>query len=390
MSYKNLSLIPLVILLVACIRTVPIKERIESNLSCRTLPSSEAPNWVFGSGVAASGYYYGVGVANGFDVPFNEMKQLSRSFAEAELSSSIETRITSDLRQSVTMSASNGSNDLNKTVQQVIKSNSDLLLSDVQLDGSWFNQETCQLWTRVKLSRNSLKQSKEQMKTMVMLKLEESSKNIESIKATIESDPNVVLRKYGLTIDAVHYLKALSLDVPDKEFYKILDLYAEYGTTPNLAAYQTGFGGVEPYSSYTVELYTKPYSTVSLPSLLQMLVAYDKVDEKLLRRMLTFYVNSGSEDIGSKLFNNTEYKREYKSASSEGVTTDSEIFQPSFRKKFEETSYAVHYAACYGSKRNLTILKKSGFSMSKRTSKGSTPLDIARVCKNKETIMYLR
>lgn len=444
MLYKNLSLIPLVILLVACNGTMPIKERIENNLSCRTLPSSEAPNWVFGSGVAASGYYYGVGVANGFDVPFNEMKQRSRSFAEAEISSSIETRITSDLRQSVSMSASNGSSDLNKTVQQVIKSNSDLLLSDVQLDGSWFNQETCQLWTRVKLSRNSLKQSKKQMKIMVMLKLEESSKNIDSIKATIESDPNVILRKYGLKINAGDYLKALSLDVPDKESYSVLDLYAEYSITPEISATSVGVYDVEPYASAFQNTYTETYRPYASLRVLDLLVSTRTIDEKVLKRALTISIKNSIQSKGTRIIDygarqlwyenwKDEYDketdrlsalhkvREEKLESDYNSGRNSQKYEENRKElrakisrdwelhrklhdefygnqssngmavnNFFDYIFTVHFAACYGNVKNLKILDEFDFSMNKKTKNGFSPLEVAEICKNKETIMYLR
>jgi hypothetical protein len=413
MWYKKLILTPLFILSIACSGTMQIKERVESNLSCRSLPASEAPGWVFDSRETVSDYYYGVGVADGFGITFNEMKARSRSFAESEISSSLETRITSDLRQSVTMSASSGSSDLNKTVQQVIKSNSDLLLSDVEVDSSWFNQEACQLWTRVKLSRNSLKQSKKEMKTMVMLKLEESSKSIENIKATIESDPDVILRKYELKINANDYYNALSLDLSDDEFYTVLRLYSKFDITPNRLDVLFDY---KPYFMTLMETggASSIYGRRGFFSVLHFFSIYEEVDMKVFDRTLKFFINENMEDFGFRVYNFFEYRRELSERHananawlSERNETESNEYSDDeaqdlynemlveknlgeHREKYNDTFYAVHSAACYGAIRNLKILGKNGFSMNKKTKKGLSPLEVAEACGNKKTIGYLR
>lgn len=136
-----------------CSTTKEAKERIADNPSCRTLPASPMPGWILGSSTGSTGVYYGVGVSEGLDMSFSEMKATSRSNANAELAQSLEVRIQSAVREEVTGSAEG---DYNKKVKGIIESNSDLLISGSEVDSIWLNRETCQLWTRESYRRKKL------------------------------------------------------------------------------------------------------------------------------------------------------------------------------------------------------------------------------------------
>lgn len=439
--YKVLNLSLFTILLTACNGSKPIKERIEESASCRTIPVSHPPKWVFNEIPKSFDYYFGVGVSEGFDIDFNEMKKRSRSYAESELSSSIETRVSSNLRQVVRKQNTKESSSLSNTVEQTIKSNSELLLSDVEVDDTWFNRETCQLWTKVRLSKSSLEESQKQMKTMVLLKLERASKNVDSIKKTIESDPNVILRKYGLTINGGDYFRALQLPIKDNELFSILDLYEKFGSNPNSFAFGLGVTLSEPYKSGIFKISRGGY-TAPTPTLFQMVAGYKGGDERVIERLVKYYSLKKYNDIHIESYavknydiwfeskkskleieskkltsihekNRKEIVESYNSHLSrsryekENTQLESKIKenwrqhrishdelydvknQISYRNNFKDHIVTVHFAACFGSEKNLSILKKYGFLKIKKTQKGYSPLEIAETCKNKETMEYL-
>jgi hypothetical protein len=215
-----------------CTTTKAAKDSIADNPSCRTLPTSPIPGWITGSPSGNIEAYYGVGVSEELDMSFTEMKSISRMNANTELAHSLEVRIQSGLRQEVT---STSGNDYEKKIKVIIKSNSDLLVSGSKVDSVWLNRETCQLWTRVKLSKTEAERSRKEMKSLVMRELERAAKNVASIKDTIESDPNVILRKYGLSISNPYYdyMRALNLGIEKEEIFKILDLYYQFGHIPS-------------------------------------------------------------------------------------------------------------------------------------------------------------
>jgi len=214
-----------------CTTTKPTKDSIADNPSCRTLPASTMPGWITGSPSGNTEAYYGAGVSEGLDMSFAEMKSISRANANTELAQSLEVRIQYGLREEVT---STSGSDHKKTIKMIIKSNSDLLISGAEVDSVWLNRETCQLWTRVKLSKKEAERSRKEMKSLLMRELEKAAMDVASIKDTIESDPNVFLRKYGLSISnpSYDYIRALNLEIKKEEIFKILDLYYQFGHTP--------------------------------------------------------------------------------------------------------------------------------------------------------------
>lgn len=214
-----------------CATTKSAKNSIADNPSCRSLPASPMPGWITGSPSGNTKAYYGVGVSEGLDMSFAEMKSISRVNANTELAQSLEVRIQSSLREEV---ASTSGSDHKKTIEVIIESNSDLLISGAEVDSRWLNRETCQLWTRVKLLKKEAERSKKEMKSLVMRELERATKDVASIKETIESDPDVILRKYGLSISNPYYdyMRALNLGIEKEEKFKILDLYYQFGHIP--------------------------------------------------------------------------------------------------------------------------------------------------------------
>ncbi len=433
------------ITLMACSGIKPVTERIQDNMSCQTVPTSIPPDWVFGNSQNIKDSYYGIGVSDGFDTTFNAMKRLSRANAEVELSSSIEVRITSRLNSDIREESKSTSNEYKRTVNQVIKSNTDMLLSDVELDGTWFNHETCQLWTRVRLTKESLQASQNQMKSMIQIKLEEAASNVASIKSTIENDPVVILRKSGLTTTS--YMKALGLEINDKDLFSILDIYANYGNgiTPNSASHVSGYGYSEPYLSFQTSMYQKAqyYPVAGVASIIQMLSAFNNDNENLLAVSLRYMIRTKEEEMPTKIMNRADHDRWYKSAKSildkesdrltqlhkknisrlldnytsnliskeryekeneklqNNISQDwrnhdkkyNEIHSPSNQindmEKYTDHIYAIHFASCYGSPKNIKTLKENGYPMMKQTKKGFSALDVAISCNNNDNINFL-
>lgn len=432
-----------IIFLTACSGIKPIKERIQDNISCQTVPASTVPDWVFGNTENNIDSYYGIGVSEGFNITFNEMKKLSRANAEMELSSSIEVRITSSLNKDVREELTSKSNNYKRTVDQVVRSNTDILLTDIQLDNSWFNHETCQLWTRVKLTKESLQASQKQMKSMIMLKLDKTSKNIDSIKMTIENDPNVVLRKYGLTINSMNYVRAFNLPIPDEELFPILDLYAKYGSTPNNHASTLGAWSVEPFSSaLMIDIENPSTSSIIIannPSLLQSVFRFNH-SNKTIERLTKYFLTLNTKEVPTRVIHiksheewfysykevlhnqsNELYKQNRKNIKNLKNEFNKNISSQEYSKRkihlekeynkekkiiemkkkqlikdygssmsnFSDYFFSIHYAACFGNKESLLILDQYNLSMTKKTKKGYSPLEIANICKNDSAIKYL-
>lgn len=441
---KHLIFLPLLTLFVGCGGVKTIKQKIDENISCNTMPYSKAPNWVFMPIPRNDQYFYGVGVSDGFDKPFQEMKVGSRSNAEADLSSVIETRVSSSMQADIKVNKTNSGEKISKSVKQVMKSNSDLLLSEIYVDEVWFNKDTCQLWTKVKLSRKHLEESKGKIKSMILLEIEKTSDNVSEIKELVKEDPNLKLRKYGLTIDANKYIRVFELDLPKEELFDVLDLYKKYGSTPYSLAHTLGLLHKEPYKSFLLGIWrdTSYRPDFSSMSLIQALSAQKGVEDTL-KVTLDFSKKLNSKENSVKFYDGARYdswfkrvkkeiddkgkeltrlheklrdeisdeywktgdRKKYdqnKSKINENISKNWEahnqrqksFYEPSNqlkkRSSFDDYLYTVHIAACYGSKESLRLLRSYGYSMNKRTKQGYTPLDIAKYCKNDEAIRYLK
>lgn len=440
---KHLIFLPLLTLFVGCGGVKTIKQKIDENISCNTMSYSKAPNWVFMPIPRNDQYFYGVGVSDGFDKPFQEMKVGSRSNAEADLSSVIETRVSSSMQADIKVNKTNSGETISKSVKQVMKSNSDLLLSEIYVDEVWFNKDTCQLWTKVKLSRKHLEESKGKIKSMILLEIEKTSDDVSEIKEIVKDDPNLKLRRYGLTIDSYKYIRVFELDLPQEELFDVLDLYKKYGSIPYSQASTLGLLHKEPYKSFLIgiaqNLSYRPDFTMM--SLIQALSAQKGVED-ILKLTLDYSKKLSSKENSVKFYDSARYDSWFKKSKDElddkskeltrlhkkwndeisyeySITKDrkkydknkSEISgkisknwddhkqkhddfyessnQLNKRASFNDHLYTVHIAACYGSKKSLRLLSAYGYSMSKKTKQGYLPIEIARYCKNDEAIRHL-
>lgn len=430
-------------LIVGCGASKSIKQKIDESISCKTMPPSIAPQWVFTPIPQNEKYYYGIGVSDGFDKQFQSMKSMSKSNAEADLSSVIETRISSSIREDIKVNRTGNKEDLSKSVKQVIESNSDLLLSEVYVDEVWFNQDTCQLWTKVKLSRSHLEKSKTKMKTMILLELEKTSSDVRKIKEIVQEDPNVKLRKYGLTIGLHEYARALELDLPRGELFEILDLYGKYGASPYGAAFSLGFGYNQSHKSFLSRFQSErsfipDFTSMNLiqsisaiqggENSLEVLLEYSrkykkndfavkfsdsarydnwfkKEKEKLdyERKVITEKHNEIRENISAEYYRGRdrikydkrmeEFEREVSNSLAENLRKHNYFYdvknQQKNRSKFNDELYTVHIAACYGTEKTLRLLESYGYSLNRKTSLGYTPLEVSEYCKNDKVIEYL-
>jgi len=186
------------VLVTSCASSVSKKELIENNPACQSLPASNIPAWVINPISSSSIHLYGVGVTNGMNMNFNQLRKESKQSAEAELASSIQVNISASLSNKIKLDSIKSKNNLSQTISQVIESSTDIMLRGVGVDKVWLNRETCQLWTLVIISKEDVKKSEKEMQGLVNIKLNTIGEDISSIKSTIASDPSVILRKYNL------------------------------------------------------------------------------------------------------------------------------------------------------------------------------------------------
>lgn len=279
------------------------------------------------------------------------------------------------------------------------------------------------------------------MKSLVLQQLEAASKDVASIKSTIESDPNVILRKYGLTINSMDYYRAVNLSLPKDDFNQVLDLYKKYGVSQYEGYSYLGFP-VEEYFDFSMSVFgyapkeSMNFIQASMASkgregLVARLLEYDRDYEKKeipvrfmdSNRFTKWYkseyeklskehemvyarhnnkVDKLGDEYRSGRISRAEYEKNMKALKKE-LDEESKSYDPRFeelnfhnsqihggkRESFNDSLYLVHIASCYGSKKGLSIIKDAGFSMKKVTEKGYSPLQIAKYCENKEAVRYL-
>ncbi|MFC3679775.1 LPP20 family lipoprotein [Bacterioplanoides pacificum] len=438
-----LVLLPLV-LLSGCSSQGNLKQQIDNNLSCQTLPPSSPPDWIGNPQARQPGYYYGAGVASGIGVSFSQLQEQSRAQAQAELAALLETRITTSLTQDTEVSASQQGEQQKTTIRQIVHAHSDLLVSGIEVADTWFNHNTCQLWTRVRLDEQSVKHSRAQIKTATLQKLESLSRDVADIRHLIEQDPNVFLREYGLTIDADQYLRALTLDIPEDELFAILDIYRSYGNDPNSSAMKLGIWTSEPYASANTGLMMQgKYQPKSVTSLLHALASLP-LDSNALQRLAHYarqrqiaetssqvmdpisyqgwinkqlaYFSAEGDKIGQRhqqqvdqlrqqlhndtisrnqfdqqleILNNQQKKQWQQLSERQKSEFASSAAHSRNRDKFDDRLYAVHFAACFGNRNNLEILQQNGHSLSRKTALGHSPQWVAEHCNNTQTQQFL-
>ena len=158
---------------------------------CDFIPKQSIPEWVNGER-SLEGYYVGVGV-NGRTAKGSEV-QIQRSHTDAvrDLAENIEVNISHQI--SIYQKSGNSSYS-NRETESLTVSSSHASLKNVETDGIWLDDNSCLVWTRVKLKRKIVEEETyRQIQRGSLQGLEEMLNNISVDTADAEQQLDLVER----------------------------------------------------------------------------------------------------------------------------------------------------------------------------------------------------
>ena len=429
------------VLVTSCASSVSKKELIENNPACQSLPASNIPAWVVNPISSSSIHLYGVGVTNGMNMNFNQLRKESKQSAEAELASSIQVNISASLSNKIKLDSIKSKNNLSQTISQVIESSTDIMLRGVGVDKVWLNRETCQLWTLVIISKEDVKKSEKEMQGLVNIKLNTIGEDISSIKSTIESDPSVILRKYNLQLTQKGFIESIKRNINPAERSKIFSLYNKYHFNHENPVYGSQFmmdPGIHSliYTNgefgYNIDISSLKLNVLHIIAALpspekynfSQLVEWAKLNnfdlniftgtykfmdhynakesyrkefENSIAKIYDKYRSEMYEimDLHGKLIidANTFRKRiseiEIKMEDLDSSVTNNTLDKKFPREPFTDQFSPIHFAAAFGTPEAIKVLVKNDVSIKTKTEKGKTVYDIAKSFKNERVLSYL-
>ncbi|WP_440905282.1 ankyrin repeat domain-containing protein [Catenovulum sp. SX2] len=360
------------------------------NPACKSLPSMPMPEWIFNPTVGEQTLLYGHGVTSGAGnmLSISQLRRISRLEAQRELAETLEVSVRSELVMQQAVTKTEEINSMRTSVNDTVKASSDVLLQKVKVEAIWLNHETCNLWTRVSMRQSDFNQSQQQVSAKVMLALKQLTainEKVDTISSAITQDPNTLLRKYNLRLDAVGYLRALQLEMPEKEWYPLLDLYQQNNFVLAMNAtyhfYQTDMLRLQ--RQYAFYLANSPAMSLLHYLTLDGLVAPHQLEEILN------WAQSRSQNL--HVTADTITANVYSGMSCNGsgcYSGDLLRFKNEFDKGVD--SYLpIHVAAIGGRVEVMEKLLQVGFSANVKTNKGYTPLALAIDANNTSMVSFL-
>ena len=159
---------------------------------CDFLPETKAPGWVSGS-PTEKGYYTGVGQASADNNSAAQGLERAKQAALRELASNIEVFVRTETR--VKEKAAGTPDELKSRIEfeSSTETAASALLTDVQVDQNWLDQDACVVWTRVKIEEPVVRALQRKQTELTKLKL------LKSLVASAEDTANAVeLREKSL------------------------------------------------------------------------------------------------------------------------------------------------------------------------------------------------
>ncbi len=428
------------VLVTSCASSASKKELIENNPACQSLPASKIPEWVIKPISSSSIHLYGVGVTDGMNMNFNQLRKESKQSAEADLASSIQVNISASLSNKIKLDSIKSKNNLSQTINQVIESSTDIMLRGVGVDKVWLNRETCQLWTLVIISKEDVKKSEKEMQGLVNIKLNTIGEDISSIKSAIENDPDVILGKYNLQLNPKGYLESTKQHLKQAERNKIFNLYNKYDFNHENQIHASHFLR-EPdiYSLYSKIKFYRYIDSISANLKVLHLIAASPSPEKYNFSQLVSWAKNNDFNLNiftgiyksdvhfdAKENYRTEYGRNITKISKKYFSQIDETVALSLKNIIDKNTYEkrisylelkqkglvfsipkktldekfpkdmftdqfspIHFAAAFGSPEAIKVLVKNNVSIKTKTEKGKTVYDIAKSFKNERVLNYL-
>ncbi len=380
------------VLVTSCASSASKKELIENNPACQSLPASKIPEWVIKPISSSSIHLYGVGVTDGMNMNFNQLRKESKQSAEADLASSIQVNISASLSNKIKLDSIKSKNNLSQTINQVIESSTDIMLRGVGVDKVWLNRETCQLWTLVIISKEDVKKSEKEMQGLVNIKLNTIGEDISSIKSAIENDPDVILGKYNLQLNPKGYLESTKQHLKQAERNKIFNLYNKYDFNHENQIHASHF--LAKNNDFNLNIFTGIYkSDVHFDAKENYRTEYGRNITKISKKYFSQIDETVALSLKNIIDKNTYEKRiSYLELKQKGLvfsipkkTLDEKFPKDMFTDQFSP----IHFAAAFGSPEAIKVLVKNNVSIKTKTEKGKTVYDIAKSFKNERVLNYL-
>ena len=127
------------------------------NASCDFMDEAPEPDWIT-TPKKSTEFFFGMSTSLVEDENVSLAIQTSKQKAIEDLASSIKVNIKSQL---TIAEALNSSGQSTQDIESLSSLTVDNTLEEVKVDGIWLDQDNCQLWTLVKVSKNSVTKQKE-------------------------------------------------------------------------------------------------------------------------------------------------------------------------------------------------------------------------------------
>ena len=121
--------------------------------ACSAGKATAEPAWISAPNAGASGYFYGVGVADiDKDTPLAQARQLAQTRAGADAAQAIQANVKSEIRSTEGKDSEAGRTVLRNQFEAIAQVSSTLSLRAMQASEQWIDAGACRIWVRVRVS----------------------------------------------------------------------------------------------------------------------------------------------------------------------------------------------------------------------------------------------
>jgi hypothetical protein len=231
------------------------------------------PSWTTTPKKSAE-YFFGMNSSFVEDENFSLAVKTSKQKAIKDLSSFLKVNIKSQLTSSETLSLSGQSV---QDIESLFSLSVETMLEKVEVDDIWLDQEKCQLWTSVKIEKNTVKRQKDLTLSLKLLALFQDA-------ITQSSDPNL---DYLIRIDKVKLAK----DLFSKIKFELL-------TTTSKVIENNKLSSIE--ASFSINIPKFQHANMLLNKLKSINIQFLNLSDKSARSKLALKAKSVSFQIQEK------------------------------------------------------------------------------------------
>lgn len=195
------------------------KSKIVTPPICNFFPNTPMPGWVMEPVASDNDYLYGYGVASTPHDNLRELRVTSRNEARRDLSESLQVRIKSEINVKTFATENNENRKISSEAKNFIASESDAVLVSSEVVQLWLQPNSCNLWTKIKISKLKVKTSEAQISNSVVDSINKNLQNmmikLEGVKKETSDDPRKELANRGISFSPQSFAQQLYLGNED-------------------------------------------------------------------------------------------------------------------------------------------------------------------------------